>query len=91
VEHTGDATVRRRSGQTIALRQPPRREPISATFDANDLGDLDEVERQQFWGRSPAAVWRISIDKESAKNSKLDLTGLAEVQLAVYYKCFFDQ
>jgi hypothetical protein len=89
VEHTGDATVRRRNGKIIKLHQPPRREPISATFDANDLGDLEEVEKQQFWGRSPSAVWRISIEKESADESNLDLKGLTEVQFAVYYKCFF--
>jgi hypothetical protein len=89
VEHTGEATAHRRDGQTISLHQPPRRDPISASFDSDDLGDLDEVERQQFWGRSPEAVWRVSIDSQSAANSKLDLKGLKELQFAVYYKCFF--
>lgn len=88
VEHTGDATVTRRDGKTVTIRQGIRREPVSASFDADDPGDLDEAEKQQFWGRSPAAVWRISIDKQSAVNSHLDLTGLAELQFAVYYKCF---
>lgn len=50
--------------------------------------DLDETQKQIFWGRSPAARWRISVTPQDAAAAELDLTGLTEIQLAVKYAYF---
>lgn len=85
VEHTGEATILRQNGQTVTIQQPTRREPVSATFDPTMMGGLQEDEKPNFWGRSPAAVWRVAIDSESP----VDLTNLQEIQFGIYYKCIF--
>jgi hypothetical protein len=41
--------------------------------------------RRVFWGRSPAARWRISISALDAAAAELNLAGLTEIQLAVKY------
>jgi hypothetical protein len=82
LEHTGNAENRKQSSPTpIILSAPPRRSIVAATVDASLL---DPIGDQKFWGRSPTALWRLTIDpSETAVN----LDGLTEIQLVVDYKC----
>ncbi len=70
------------------IKAPPRRELSPAQVHGINPNDLDESAKQQFWGRSPAARWRIRIPVESAADAGLDLSGLSQIQLAIRYSYY---
>lgn len=84
VEHSGHAQNRRLArGSTVVVGTPapPRRSTVAASLDEN----LVEIEdQQQFWGRSPAALWRLTIDE--SRTPGVDLSGLQELQLVIDYR-----
>lgn len=85
VEHTGHAENRRKDPATVTTlitSAPPVRSPVAATTDESISPVLGE--QQEFWGRSPAALWRLKID--SSRTPGLDLTGLTELQLVIDYQ-----
>jgi hypothetical protein len=87
VEHSGNAENRTRTGAVKVLTAPALRGFVSATTDESvPPPDPD----QPFWGRSPAALWRLKIDSTELSGGtptkKLDLTGLTEIQLAIGYR-----
>ncbi|WP_329110736.1 hypothetical protein OG792_17005 [Micromonospora sp. NBC_01699] len=63
LEHCGTATNRRRDGSLVTIDAPRRGEASPAQLVGIDPDDLDESDKQVFWGRSPAARWRISVTR----------------------------
>ncbi|WP_211589080.1 hypothetical protein, partial [Allorhizocola rhizosphaerae] len=88
LEHCGTATNLRRDGTVVTTDAPLRGEASPAQLVGINPDGLDETDKQVFWGRSPAARWRISITPQAAAEAELDLTGLTEIQLAVKYAYF---
>jgi hypothetical protein len=88
LEHCGDATNLRHDKTSVVIKAPPRRELSPAQVQGINPNDLDESSKQQFWGRSPAARWRIRIPEESAAAAGLDLSGLSQIQLAIRYSYY---
>jgi len=85
LEHCGDATNLRQDTTAVVIKAPPRRELSPAQVLGINPDDLDETDKQQFWGRSPATRWRIRIAEEAAAAAGLDLSGLSQIQLAIRY------
>jgi|GEM_PF-6472025 len=85
LEHCGPSTNRRSDGNTVSIEAPRRIESSPAQIEGINPQDLDEADKQSFWGRSPAARWRVSISPQSATAAGLDLSGVTEVQLSVKY------
>ncbi|MEV6694960.1 hypothetical protein AB0M35_26135 [Micromonospora sp. NPDC051196] len=85
LEHCGAATNQRRDGTLVTVDAPLRSEASPAQIVGINPDDLDESDKQVFWGRSPAARWRITITPQAATAAGLDLTNLTEIQLAVKY------
>jgi hypothetical protein len=75
----------RQDGTPVLIKAPPRREPSPAQLLGINPDDLDERSKQQFWGRSPAARWRIRIREEDAAAARLDLSGLSQIQIAIKF------
>ncbi len=88
LEHCGDATNLRQDATPVVIKAPPRRELSPAQVLGINPDDLDERSKQQFWGRSPAARWRIRIPEEDAAAAGLDLSGLSQIQLAIKYSYY---
>jgi hypothetical protein len=88
LEHCGDATNLRQDGTAVVIKAPPRRELSPAQVLGINPDDLDERSNQQFWGRSPAARWRIRIPEEAAAAAGLDLGGLSQIQLAIKFSYY---
>jgi hypothetical protein len=88
LEHCGDATNLRHDKTSVVIKAPPRRELSPAQVHGINPNDLDERTKQQFWGRSPAARWRIRIPEEDAAAAGLDLSGLTQIQLAIRYSYY---
>src|SRR5439155_17545376 len=88
LEHCGPSTNRRRDGSAVVLDAPRRIESSPAQLEGINPQDLNEADKQVFWGRSPAARWRVSIAPQAAAEAGLDLSGLTEIQLSVKYVYF---
>jgi hypothetical protein len=87
LEHTGTSWARRLDGSVVQLQSPPRTTPISAGLTASDLGGVPgNAPTQSFWGRSPAARWRISIEADERAQSQVDLSGLTEITVALTFQ-----
>ncbi|MFI1584250.1 tetratricopeptide repeat protein [Embleya sp. NPDC020630] len=83
IEHGGLSTNRAEDGTTVDAQAGPLSSTVQATFDKHDPGTPSV--RQAYWGRSPAATWRITIEKSAAEQAKLDLGGLNDVFLTLWY------
>ncbi|MGC0415026.1 hypothetical protein [Embleya sp. AB8] len=83
IEHGGLSTNRAENGTPEDARTGPLAGTVQATFDKHDPGAPSV--RQAFWARSPAATWRITIEKSAAEQAKLDLGGLNDVFLTLWY------
>jgi hypothetical protein len=88
LEHCGDAENHRSNGTLVTVKAPVRRELSPAQVHGINPDDLDESEKQVFWGRSPAARWRVRIPANAATEAGLDLSGLTAIQLSVKYAYF---
>jgi len=88
LEHCGDAANLRQDATPVLIKAPPRRELSPAQVLGINPDDLDERSKQQFWGRSPAARWRIRIAEQDAAAAGLDLSGLSAIQLAIKYSYY---
>jgi hypothetical protein len=49
-------------------------------------GPLDEELLLAVWGRSPAARWRLYIEQAVMDRSRVDLSGLSGIELAITYR-----
>lgn len=83
VEHPGPATNRYRDGSSRTVTAGPRTSTVQATFDKNDPGR--PMTDQDFYGRSPATTWRITIEQSTAQGAQLDLSGLSAVHVTLWY------
>jgi hypothetical protein len=88
LDHLGPEMNVRKNGTEVTIDAPRRYESVAAQIGEIDPQGLDDLEKQQFWGRSPAARWRIGITPEAAAQAGLDLSALTEIQLAVKYAYF---
>lgn len=86
LEHAGDASVQKPDGSVLTVSAPPRQVPVAAGKLLGDLGGLGSGSRSPFWGRSPAARWRLRIEPEVVTRGHVDLTNLNAVQVAVSYQ-----
>ena len=85
LEHCGPSVNRRMDNTRVAIDAPRRIESSPAQIEGINPEDLNETDKQVFWGRSPAARWRVSITPQAADEAGLDLGGLTQVQLSVKY------
>ncbi|MFF0445068.1 tetratricopeptide repeat protein [Streptomyces sp. NPDC004609] len=87
LEHSGRADNKRHEDHTtpVKLFAPARTSTVPATFGR----EQQDPPRAQpaFWGRSPVATWRVTVEKLSAEQGALDLSGLTELFLTV--PCWF--
>lgn len=86
LEHSGQAYTRRRDGSIVTIFAPARQGPISASKVEGEFGGLQDPLHATFWGRSPAARWRLFIEPEVLTRSNVDLSGVSEIQIAVAYQ-----
>lgn len=86
VEHSGSAENRTKAGKAVHVSATPLRAIMGASKDQSAPATDQNV---PFWGRSPAAMWRLKIDAAElvdAAGDALDLSGLSEIQLTMDYK-----
>jgi hypothetical protein len=83
LEHSGESSARRRDGATVQITAAPRRAPISAAKAEGEFGGPPSSLRLAFWGRSPAARWRLYIEPEVITRSNVDLSGLSKIQIGI--------
>ncbi|MFI6283302.1 tetratricopeptide repeat protein [Streptomyces sp. NPDC051018] len=87
LEHSGRAENKRHEDGTKAVKlfAPARSSTVPATFGR----EPQDPPRTQpaFWGRSPVGTWRVTVEKLSAEQGALDLSGLKELFLTV--PCWF--
>ncbi len=86
LHHDGAAMNRRQDKAFVHVAAAPRANSVSATTVPTDLDQLDNPDKQQFWGRSPITTWRIDITPKAATNAGLDLSGVSQVDIVVRYK-----
>jgi hypothetical protein len=84
--HRGESSAVRLDGTVVQLSYPPRGCPLAAVKTAAEIDTAPVSQPEAFWGRSPAAKWRLYV--EPAAMAKSDLTGLMEVVITFRYKAF---
>jgi hypothetical protein len=85
LEHGGGAAARRPDGTTVVVSALPQRASIAASKIAGEFGGPQAQIRLAFWGRSPAARWRLFIEPEVMSRSNVDLSGLSGIEVAISY------
>ncbi len=86
LEHSGQESIKRRDGTIVNVMSSPRRAPISASKAAGEFGGMQDPLHASYWGRSPSARWRLSIEPEVFLRSNINLSGLSEIQIAIAYQ-----
>jgi hypothetical protein len=86
VEHTGQGLAKRRDGTVVEISAPPRMAPVAAAKLDGELGGPPSFAPLPFWGRTPAAKWRLAIEPEVMARSAVDLSALSAVQIAITYQ-----
>ncbi|MEO3972466.1 tetratricopeptide repeat protein [Streptomyces sp. CAU 1734] len=87
IQHSGKSVNRMRGG---ALRETSG-QPLSTTAEAvfvKRVPGATPAGRPAFWGRSPVTTWRVSVEKLSAEQNGLDLSGLTGLHFTLRYAFF---
>lgn len=88
LEHSGLASIRRQDGTIAQVTAPAKWASVTAAKTAGEFGGVQEdpLQHLSFWGRSPAARWRLYIEPQVLQRSNVDLSGLSEIQIAITYR-----
>lgn len=86
--HEGTSKVQRMNGTVLVYDFPPRGAPLLAAKSDSALGQIPASEPEAFWGRSPAARWRLYIEPEVMANAAVNLSGVQKIVIGVKYKAF---
>jgi hypothetical protein len=86
LEHSGQASIKKRDGTIIQVMAPPKQTSVSATKD----GTIEELNEESllpfYWGKSPTAWWRLFIEPDVLNRSNINLSGLSEIQIKIKYR-----
>jgi hypothetical protein len=83
--HRGEAQATRLDGTVVRTVFPPLALPVAASK-IDDGVAASAGQSEAFWGRSPAARWRLTIEPQVMANSQVDLSGLTKIVLTIRYK-----
>src|SRR5262249_46929695 len=83
--HRGEGQAKRLDGTIVRTAFPPLALPVAASM-ADDGSAAPAGQSAAFWGRSPAARWRLTIEPQAMTTSHVDLSGLTKIVLTIRYK-----
>ena len=74
------------NGSVVQFSYPPRGCPLPAVKTAAEIDNSPQSPPEAFWGRSPAAKWRLYVEPAALANA--NLSGMTEVLISFSYKAF---
>ncbi|MCZ2079056.1 MAG: hypothetical protein LC130_29160 [Bryobacterales bacterium] len=82
----GESASVRLDGSVVHFNYPPRGCPLLAVKTAAQINSTPPSTPEAFWGRSPAAKWRLYLEPDTM--AKVDLSAVTEILLCFSYKAF---
>ncbi len=84
--HRGTSSTLRLDGTPQQFEYPSRGCPVPAVKSSAQIDTAPPSAPEAFWGRSPAAKWRLAVQPDALQFA--DLSSLTEIAIAFSYKAF---